>query len=56
LTLPHEQENITLLYEANGWLSYLKSVDVKRLNKARKYIKELAGKHPGTLIEKLNTT
>jgi RNA-directed DNA polymerase len=54
LTLPHEQTNITLLYETNGWLSYLKSVDIKRLNKVKKYIKDLAGKHPGTLVVKLN--
>ena len=53
LTLPKEQKNIKLLYEVNGWLSYLNSVDKKRLLKAKKYIKELADKNPTTLVTKL---
>lgn len=53
LTLSHEQNNTKLLHEVNGWLSYLKSVDKKRLNKAKKYIKELSNKHPQTLVTKL---
>ncbi len=53
LTLKKEQSNIKLLYEVNGWLSYLNSVDKKRLTKATKYIKELSGKHPTTLVTKL---
>lgn len=53
LTLKKEQSNIKLLYEVNGWLSYLNSVDKKRLIKATKYIKELSGKHPTTLVTKL---
>ena len=54
LTLPHEQINSKLLYEVNGWLSYLNSSDRKRLNKAKKYIKELSIKHPETLVTKLS--
>jgi len=53
LTLPKEQKNIKLLYEVNGWLSYLNSVDKKKLSKAKKYIKELANKYPATLVTKL---
>lgn len=53
LTLKKEQKNIKLLYEVNGWLSYLNSVDKKRLTKATKYIKELSDKHPSTLVTKL---
>ena len=53
LTLPKQQKNIKLLYEVNGWLSYLNSVDTKRLAKAKKYIKELTLKHPKTLVAKV---
>jgi RNA-directed DNA polymerase len=53
LTLPKEQGNIKLLYHVNGWISYLNSVDKKRFLKAKKYIKELALKHPDTLVTKL---
>lgn len=53
LTLPEEQKNIKLLYEVNGWLSYLNSVDKKRLAKAKKYIKELTLKYPTTLVAKI---
>lgn len=53
LTLPHEQANMKLLYQVNGWLAYLKSVDTKRLSKAKKYIKDLAVKHPKTLVAQL---
>lgn len=53
LTLPKEQKNIKLLYEVNGWLSYLNSVDKKRLAKAKKYIKQLADKYPATLVTKV---
>lgn len=53
LTLPDEQDNTRLFYEVKGWLAYLNSVDKRRLNKARKYIKELSDKHPATLITKL---
>lgn len=55
LTLMHEQKNTKLLNEIKGWLAYLKSVDVKRLNKVRKYIKELVAKHPETLVTQLAT-
>lgn len=54
LTLPSEQSNTKLLYEVNGWLSYLNSVDRKRLNKAKKYIKDLITKHPKTLVAQLS--
>src|SRR6185312_5027704 len=50
LTLPKEQMNSKLLYEVSGWLSYLNSVDKKRLNQAVQYINKLAIKHPVTLI------
>lgn len=54
LTLCVQQKNIKLLYEVNGWLSYLNSVDKKRLAKAKKYIKELTSKHPKTLVAKIS--
>ena len=54
LTFPEEQENTKLLYEVNGWLSYLNSVDKKRLLKAKEYIKKLSIKYPETIIVKLN--
>lgn len=54
LTLPKEQNNVKLLYHVSGWLSYLNSVDKERLSKAKKYISELATKHPNTLVAKLD--
>jgi hypothetical protein len=54
LTKPTEQTNIQLLREVHGWLSYLNSVDIKRLNKARKYIENLKTKNPTTLVAKIN--
>jgi RNA-directed DNA polymerase len=54
LTLESEQENTPLLYETNGWISYMNSVDVRRLNRLKKYIKELQIKNPSTLVSKLN--
>lgn len=53
LTLPKEQSNTKLFKEVSGWLSYLNSVDKKRLAKAYKYIKELTFKHPATRVSKL---
>ncbi len=53
LTLPSEQTNTKLLNEVIGWLSYLNSVDKKRLSKANKYITKLTDKHPTTLVAKL---
>jgi RNA-directed DNA polymerase len=53
LTLPSEQANIKLLHETSGWLAYLKSVDVKRFNKAKKYIAELSIKYPETIVTQL---
>jgi len=54
LILPHEQANEKLLYHVEGWLSYLNSVDKKRLKKAKKYIEELTKKYPTTLVSKLS--
>lgn len=54
LTLPTEQKNEKLLYHVGGWLAYLNSVDKERLQKAKKYISELAKKHPTTLISRLD--
>lgn len=53
LTIEKEQGNTRLLNEVRGWLAYLKSVDEKRRRKAIIYIKELADKHPETLVAKL---
>lgn len=53
LTLPKNIGNLKLLYEVNGWLAYLKSVDIKRWHKAKKYIKELNAKYHITLIDKV---
>ena len=54
LTFPEEQENKKLLYEVQGWISYLNSVDKRRLVKAQKYIQKLAKAHPETIISKLS--
>lgn len=56
LTLPSEQLNNSLFNQVKGWLAYLKSVDIKRLNKAKKYIKELSIIHPESLVTKLFST
>lgn len=48
-----ENENMKLLNEVSGWLSYLNSVDKKRFDNAKIYIKKLSEKHPKTLITKL---
>jgi RNA-directed DNA polymerase len=53
LTKSPEKADKKLLYEVSGWLSYLKSVDVKRLNKAKKFIQDLKTKYPKTLIQEL---
>lgn len=53
LTLVNEQDNQKLFYEVCGWISYLNSVDQKRLIKAKKYIHKLSQKHPKTLIAQL---
>lgn len=44
------QEDQKLFYEVSGWLAYLNSVDIKRLNKVRKYIKRLQEKYPNSMI------
>lgn len=56
LTLPIEQDNTSLLNKVRGSLSYLNSVDSKRLLKAKKYINKLAISHPETLIVNLLQT
>lgn len=53
LTFSSEQSNTKLFNQVKGWLAYLNSVDIKRLNKARKYIKDLSAKYPETLISKI---
>lgn len=53
LTLPAQQSNLRLLNEVQGWIAYLNSVDVKRLNRAKKYIKDLKIKYPETLVNKV---
>ena len=54
LTIPSEQENLKLLSEVHGWLAYLNSVDIKRLNKAKRYIYTLKVKNPHTLVTQIN--
>lgn len=53
LTLPEQQENTTLLYHVEGWISYIHSVDKDRYTKLGEYINTLAAKHPSTLVAKL---
>jgi len=53
LTNPEEQGNSTLLNEVLGWISYLNSVDKKRLSQVKKYIQILSNKHPKTVIAEL---
>lgn len=53
LTFESEQLNTKLFFEVGGWLSYLNSVDKKRLMKASNYIRELTDKYPTTLVAKL---
>ena len=47
------KENLKLLNEVKGWLSYLNSVDKNRLSKATKYVNELSIKFPDSLIVKV---
>lgn len=54
LTKPAEQKNLELLSEVHGWLAYLNSVDVKRLNKAKRFVAMMKTKHPKTLVTSLN--
>ena len=49
-----EKDNMKLLFEVSGWLSYLNSVDKSRFEKAKIYIKKLSYEYPETLITKLN--
>jgi RNA-directed DNA polymerase len=53
LTLEKDTSNTKLLYEVNGWLAYLNSVDKKRFNKAKKYISTLKFKFKDSIITKL---
>ncbi|RYE20059.1 MAG: RNA-directed DNA polymerase [Sphingobacteriaceae bacterium] len=54
LVLPEEQKNIKLLNELKGWLSYINSVDKRRLEKLHLYIKKLLNKNPETLLAQLS--
>ncbi len=54
LTIEANQSNQNLLFEVQGWLSYLNSVDLKKLSKAKKYISELKTKAPMTLLDKVS--
>jgi retron-type reverse transcriptase len=54
LTLPENQSDSKLLHEVRGWISYLNSVDKKRLSQAKRYIQTLSEKHPKTLITELH--
>ena len=53
LTRPSDRENFKLLSEVHGWLAYLNSVDIKRLNKAKKYIKSMKDKYPESLVNEI---
>jgi len=53
LTKPSEQKNLELLSHVNGYLAFLKSVDMKRFKKVKIYIKELNEKYPKSLIKNL---
>jgi len=53
LSQPSAKRNVKLLFEVNGWLSYLNSVDQERLLKAKKYIIELDKKYPKSMLENL---
>ena len=55
LTTPPEQKNNELLSHVNGYLAFLKSVDLTRYKRAKKYIKELTKKYPETLVKDLTT-
>jgi RNA-directed DNA polymerase len=49
-----EQNNLLLLKEVQGWLSYLKNVDPRRLYHFKSYIQKLCAKHPNAIINKLS--
>jgi RNA-directed DNA polymerase len=53
LTNQSEQKNLELLSYVDGYLSFLKSVDKNRFQRARKYIDTLIEKYPTTLIKNL---
>jgi retron-type reverse transcriptase len=54
LTKSSEQGNIELLGHVKGYLAFVKSVDMKRFEKVKKYISELNNNYPKTLVEQLN--
>lgn len=54
LTLPENQGDNKLFHEVCGWISYLNSVDKKRLSQVKKYIEKLSGKYPETLMMELH--
>ncbi len=50
-----DSQNEKLLNSVQGYLYFLKSVDLKRFNKVKEYINNLKEKHPNTLVQKLLT-
>ena len=54
LAIGLEPNNTALLYEVNGWVAYMNSVDHKRMQKAKKYVKELSIKYPNSLVSKIS--
>jgi len=54
LALGIQPSDNKLLYEVNGWISYMNSVDYRRMQKAKKYVKDLSLKYPNSLVAKLS--
>ncbi|WP_316818674.1 retron St85 family RNA-directed DNA polymerase [Pedobacter nyackensis] len=54
LAVANEPTNMVLLYEINGWIAYMNSVDHRRMQKARKYVKDLSIKYPDSLVPKIS--
>ncbi len=54
LALDKENKNTKLLNHVNGWLSYLNSVDKKRLEQVFIYIKKLENKFPNRQMSKFD--
>lgn len=53
LSILENQENLVLLEHVKGWFAFLKSVDLKRYEKAKRYISELSKKNPDRLVGQL---
>ena len=52
-TMPKDSQDLKALYHVKGWVSYLHSVDKRRLKKLREYIERLSTENPETLITRL---